>query len=80
MRPNHHWIFPDAVSDETAVALSMFLYDLASECERRYLTQLRRYRAAQLNLFDPDCPWKRPPRTNKSTASKTQVKTPITDL
>ena len=36
MKPNHHWIFPDAVSDETAVALSMFLYDLAGDCERRY--------------------------------------------
>ena len=76
MTPNHHWIFPDAISDETAVALSMFLYDLASECESRYLTQLRRYRADQLNLFDPDCPWKRlPPKQN--TASKARRKKPI---
>lgn len=59
MKPNHHWIFPDAVSDETAVAFSMFLYDLAGECERRYASQIRRYRAAQRKRVDPACPWKR---------------------
>ena len=64
MKPNHHWIFPDAVSDETAVALSMFLYDLAGECERRYASQIRRYRAAQRKLFDPERPWKRPTGNN----------------
>jgi hypothetical protein len=75
MTPNHQWIFPDAVSDDTAAALSMFLYDLAAECERRYFSQLRRYRAAQQNLFDPDCPWKRPP-PKQNTGSKVKSKKP----
>jgi hypothetical protein len=52
-------MFPDAVSDETAVALSMFLYDLACECERRYASQIRHYRSAQQMLLDPERPWKR---------------------
>ena len=61
MNPNHYRYrtFPDAVSDETAVALSMFLYDLADECERRYASQLRRYHAAQRKRVDPERPWKR---------------------
>lgn len=64
MKPNHHWIFPDAVSDETAVALSMFLHDLTSECERRYASELRRFRANQQKLYDPERPWKRVPEGN----------------
>jgi hypothetical protein len=58
MRSNYRGIFPDAVSDETAVALSTFLTDLAAECERRYLAKMMRYRANHQPPCDPDCPWK----------------------
>lgn len=62
MKSNYYWTFPDAVSDETAVALSMFLYDLAGECESRYISQIRRYYAGKQAPVDPACPWKRAPR------------------
>lgn len=57
MKPNHHWIFLDSASDETVAALSTFLRNLASECERRYAGQLERHRAGQLSLFEPERPW-----------------------
>ena len=62
MKPNHHWIFPDSASDDTVVALSTFLRNLASECERRYAVQLDRHRAGQLSLFDSEQPWITAPR------------------
>src|SRR3546814_1375698 len=34
MKPQYHPLFPDDLSDEAAVALSAFLYDLAVACER----------------------------------------------
>src|SRR3546814_12796227 len=49
MKPQYQPLFPDDLSDEAAVALSAFLYDLAVACESRYLVQLRRYRRGQLN-------------------------------
>jgi hypothetical protein len=55
-------IFPDGLSDETASALSEFLHQLAAACENRYYVQLRRHYARQLDLFDPDAPWRSPPR------------------
>src|SRR3546814_6037546 len=61
MKPQYQPLFPDDLSDEAAVALSAFLYDLAVACESRYLVQLRRYRRGQLNLYDPERPWLRPP-------------------
>jgi hypothetical protein len=54
-------VFPDDLSDETASALSDFLYQLAAACERRYVVQLRRYHARQMNLYDPEAPWRLPP-------------------
>src|SRR3546814_6667619 len=42
MKPQYQPLFPDDLSDEAAVALSAFLYDLAVACESRYLVQLRR--------------------------------------
>ncbi len=62
MKPNHHWLFPDRLSDESAAAFSKFLRNLADECERRYASQLRRHAAAQINLHDPEQPWLRKPR------------------
>ena len=53
--------FPDGLSDESASALSEFLYQLAAACESRYFVQLRRYHRRQMNLYDPDTPWQSPP-------------------
>jgi hypothetical protein len=57
MKPNHHWLFPDGLSDESAAAFSRFLRNLANECERRYASQIRRHNAGQMNLYDPEQPW-----------------------
>lgn len=54
-------LFPDAISDETASALSEFLHQLAAACDSRYFVQLRRYQRRQMNLYDPDAPWRSPP-------------------
>jgi hypothetical protein len=54
-------VFPDDLSDETASALSDFLYQLAAACESRYFVQLRRYHRRQMNLYDPDAPGRNPP-------------------
>ena len=62
LRPDNP-LFPDDLSDETASVLSDFLYQLATACENQYLAQLRRYnrRKRQMNLYDPEEPWKTPP-------------------
>lgn len=51
-------LFPEGVSDEMALALSTFLYDLASACENRYFVQLRRHHESQRTLFDDVHPWR----------------------
>ena len=54
-------LFPEGLSDESASALSEFLYQLAVECKNRYFVQLRRYHRRQMNLYDPDMPWRSSP-------------------
>ena len=54
-------VFPDGISDETASAPSEFLHQLTAAYESRYFVQLRRYHRRQMNLYDPDAPWRRPP-------------------
>jgi hypothetical protein len=54
-------LFPNDISDETASALSDLLYQLAAACENRYFAQLRRDHHRQMNLYDPDAPWRLPP-------------------
>ena len=54
-------LFPDGLSDESASALNEFLHQLADACESRYFSQLRRHHRHQLNLYDPDAPWRSPP-------------------
>jgi len=54
-------LFPDDLSDETALALSAVLHALAAACDSRYFTQLRRYHSRQRNLYDPEPPWRTPP-------------------
>ena len=52
-------LFPDRISDEAAAVLCDFLYDLAAACESHYLEKLRRHRRVlQLDLFDPQQPWR----------------------
>ena len=64
MRSRHFdTAFPDDLSDEAASALSDCLHQLAAACERRYLVQLRRYHRQQMNLYDPEAPWLKPPPT-----------------
>ncbi len=55
-------VFPDDLSDETASALSDFLYQLAAACENRYYVQRRRNHRRQMNLYEPDAP-RRSPQT-----------------
>jgi len=50
-------LFPDGLSDEAAVALCDFLFQLATACESHYLVQLRRHYDRQRNLYDPEEPW-----------------------
>ena len=54
-------LFPDGLSDESVAALSEFLHQLAAACESRYFVQLRRYHQQQMNLYDPEAPWRTPP-------------------
>ena len=54
-------LFPEHISDETAVALSEFLHNLAGDCDSRYAHQLRSYYARQREVYDPDHPWISPP-------------------
>ena len=53
-------LFPDGLSDESVAALSEFLHQLAAACESRYFVQLRRYHQRQMNLYDPEEPWRTP--------------------
>ena len=62
MTPDFDAIFPDGISDETAAVLTQLLHQLVCACESRYLPQLQRYQRGQLNLYDPEAPWKKPPR------------------
>ncbi|MBN8449349.1 MAG: hypothetical protein J0M13_10150 [Candidatus Accumulibacter sp.] len=60
-------LFPDGLSDETAVALCDFLFQLATACESYYLVQLRRHHDRhQRNLYDPEEPWRFPPSDPRS--------------
>jgi hypothetical protein len=61
MKRRRHSVFPDGLSDDSAAALCEFLYQLAAACETRYLVQLRRLRSRQMNLYDPEAPWRIPP-------------------
>ena len=58
MTQDIHSLFPDDLSDETAAALSDFLYALAFACESRYLCKLLRFSDRRSEPRDPDQPWK----------------------
>lgn len=57
---------PDDISDEAATVLTEFLFYLASACDLRYVSKIRRHwdvrRAKEIDKMDPDRPWcRRPP-------------------
>lgn len=54
--------FPDNLTDTAAAALSEFLHNLAAACESRYFIQLSRYYESQRTVYDPEQPWRSPPR------------------
>lgn len=58
-------LFPDELSDEAASALADFLHRLAAACDTRYFAQLRRHNRRQINLYDPEAPWRSPPRKKR---------------
>lgn len=55
-------LFPKGISDEAASVLCEFLQDLALACDSHYFVQLRNYHSQQMNLYDPEQPWRTPPR------------------
>ena len=59
-------LFPKGLSDEAAVALCDFLFQLATTCESHYFVQLRRHHDRQRNLYDPEEPWIFPPSDPRS--------------
>lgn len=53
-------LFPDGLSDEAVMAISELLYDLAMQWESHYSQRIRAYHERQqLDLFDPEQPWRR---------------------
>lgn len=62
MNPDFEPLWPEGLSDEAACALSEWLQQLALACESHYFVQLRRYRdARQMELLDPEQPWRKRP-------------------
>jgi hypothetical protein len=53
-------LFPEGLSDETVSAIAELLNDLAMQWESRYFHRIRAYQARQqIDLFEPDHPWRR---------------------
>jgi hypothetical protein len=53
-------LFPEGLSDETIMAVAELLNELANQWENRYFHRIRAYQAPpQLDLFDPEEPWRR---------------------
>ena len=72
MKSDFELLFPNDISDEAAVALGNFLFDLANACDSRYYVQHRRYAQAQHKeeLFDPERPWISAPKKAASRRTK----------
>ena len=56
-------VFPDGISDETAAVVGEVLAELLMWWDAHYLDQIRRHNSGQRNLYDPDEPWRSPPRS-----------------
>lgn len=53
-------LFPERLSDETVIAVSELLNELANHWESHYFHRIRAYQAqAPSDLFDPMVPWRR---------------------
>jgi hypothetical protein len=53
-------LFPEGLSDETVVAVSELLSELANHWESRYFHRIRAYQAdQQVDLFDAEEPWRK---------------------
>ena len=62
MNPDFEPPWPGNLSDEAARALSEWLQQLALACENHYFVQLRRHRdTRQMELADPEQPWRKRP-------------------
>jgi hypothetical protein len=55
-------LFPDGITDETAAAIGDLLHEFLFAWEGTYFAQLRRHPTRQLDLFDPEAPWRSPPK------------------
>ncbi len=56
-------LFPDGISDETAAAIRDLLNEILFAWESTYLVHLQRHhRARQRKLYDPEEPWRSPPK------------------
>ena len=55
-------VFPEGISDETAAAVGEVLAELLMWWDSAYLDQIRRHHSGQRNLYDPEEPWRSPPK------------------
>jgi len=55
-------LFPDGITDEAAAAIRALLNEFLFAREGSYFAQLRRHHARQLDLVDPEAPWRSPPK------------------
>ena len=62
MKPSIEPLFPDGISDETAAAIGDLLNEFLFAWEATYFAHLRRHHPRQLDLFDPEAPWRSPPK------------------
>jgi hypothetical protein len=56
-------LFPDGISDETAAAIRALLNEFLFAWEATYFVHLLRHHGRQLELYDPNAPWRSPPTT-----------------
>ena len=55
-------LFPDGISDDTAEAIRDLLNEFLFAWEATYFVHLQRHHARQLELHDPNAPWRSPPK------------------
>jgi hypothetical protein len=55
-------LFPDGIADETAAAIRDLLEEFLFAWEGTYFVHLQRHHANHLELFDPEAPWRAPPK------------------
>lgn len=63
-------LFPDGITDETAAAIGDLLNEFLFAWEGTYFAQLRHHHARQLDLFNPEAPWRSPPKATRKPPSR----------